>query len=213
MTLRLNGSTSGYTEIDAPASAGNNTLLLPTGNGSARQALVDDGTGALSFQWNAGALFYRLNATLVGGNVNTAQAALGVGVTVAAATVYQVEAVYLLTKTVGGTGHTISTAFGGTATLNNIGYAGVGNINNGNVVVASVTTASATALTSSVSTASCVAVIRLWGSVSINAGGTLIPQYQLSAAPGGAYSTLAGSYIRLTPIGAAGSASSQGTWS
>ena len=34
MTLRLNGSTSGYTEIDAPAVAGSNTLVLPTGNGS-----------------------------------------------------------------------------------------------------------------------------------------------------------------------------------
>jgi microcystin-dependent protein len=30
MTLRLNGSTSGYTEIDAPAVAGNNTLVLPS---------------------------------------------------------------------------------------------------------------------------------------------------------------------------------------
>ena len=49
MTIRLNGSTSGYTEIDAPAVAGNNTLRLPTGNGSANQALVTDGSGALSF--------------------------------------------------------------------------------------------------------------------------------------------------------------------
>ena len=40
MTLRLNGSTSGYTEIDAPAVAGSNTLVLPTGNGTADQALV-----------------------------------------------------------------------------------------------------------------------------------------------------------------------------
>jgi hypothetical protein len=30
MTLRLNGSTSGYVEIDAPATAGNNTIVLPT---------------------------------------------------------------------------------------------------------------------------------------------------------------------------------------
>lgn len=29
MSLRLNGATSGYTEIDAPATAGNNTLTLP----------------------------------------------------------------------------------------------------------------------------------------------------------------------------------------
>jgi hypothetical protein len=33
MSLRLNGSTSGYSEIDAPAIAGNNTLVLPTTNG------------------------------------------------------------------------------------------------------------------------------------------------------------------------------------
>jgi hypothetical protein len=49
MTLRLNGSTSGYTEIDAPAVAGSNTLVLPTGNGSADQALVTNGSGSLSF--------------------------------------------------------------------------------------------------------------------------------------------------------------------
>jgi hypothetical protein len=49
MTIRLNGSTSGYTEIDAPAVAGSNTLVLPTGNGSADQALVTNGSGTLSF--------------------------------------------------------------------------------------------------------------------------------------------------------------------
>ncbi len=47
MTLRLNGSTSGYTEIDAPASAGNNTLVLPTGNGSNGNILGTDGSGNL----------------------------------------------------------------------------------------------------------------------------------------------------------------------
>jgi len=35
MTLRLNGSTSGYTEIDAPAVAGNNTITFPTTSGTA----------------------------------------------------------------------------------------------------------------------------------------------------------------------------------
>ena len=49
MPLRLNGATSGYTEIDAPAVAGNNTLLLPGGNGSADQALITNGSGTLSF--------------------------------------------------------------------------------------------------------------------------------------------------------------------
>ena len=49
MTLRLNGSTSGYTEIDAPAVAGNNTLSLPTSNGSTGDALVTNGSGTLSW--------------------------------------------------------------------------------------------------------------------------------------------------------------------
>ena len=49
MTLRLNGSTSGYTEIDAPAVAGSNTLVLPTGNGSNGQVLSTNGSGALSW--------------------------------------------------------------------------------------------------------------------------------------------------------------------
>lgn len=52
MTLRLNGSSSGYTEIDAPAAAGSNTLVLPTGNGSAGNFLSTDGSGVLS--WSSG---------------------------------------------------------------------------------------------------------------------------------------------------------------
>ncbi len=49
MSIRLNGSTSGYTEIDAPAVAGSNTLVLPTGNGSAGNILGTDGSGNLSW--------------------------------------------------------------------------------------------------------------------------------------------------------------------
>jgi len=49
MTLRLNGSTSGYTEIDAPAVAGNNNLKLPTNNGSDGNILGTDGAGNLSW--------------------------------------------------------------------------------------------------------------------------------------------------------------------
>ena len=50
MTLRLNGSTSGYVEIDAPATAGSNTLTLPNGNGTSGQYLQTDGSGGLSWQ-------------------------------------------------------------------------------------------------------------------------------------------------------------------
>lgn len=47
--LTLNGSTSGYTILSAPAAAGSNTLTLPTNGGSANQTLLTDGAGNLSF--------------------------------------------------------------------------------------------------------------------------------------------------------------------
>ena len=50
MPVRLNGSTSGYSELSAPAVAGNITLTLPTGTGSANQFLKNGATaGALAF--------------------------------------------------------------------------------------------------------------------------------------------------------------------
>jgi len=53
MTLRLNGNTSGYTEIDAPAVAGSNTLTLPTGAGSTYQMIRNGATaGSLEFADN-----------------------------------------------------------------------------------------------------------------------------------------------------------------
>jgi hypothetical protein len=54
MTLRLNGSTSGYVEIDAPATAGSNTLVLPNGNGTNGQYLQTNGSGGLSWATVAG---------------------------------------------------------------------------------------------------------------------------------------------------------------
>ena len=49
MTLRLQGTT-GFTEVEAPAAAGSNTLTLPTSNGSAGQYLKNSSTaGALEF--------------------------------------------------------------------------------------------------------------------------------------------------------------------
>ena len=50
MALKLAGSTSGFVALDAPASAGSNTLVLPASNGSANQYLKNSGTaGTLEF--------------------------------------------------------------------------------------------------------------------------------------------------------------------
>jgi len=50
MALRLNGSSSGYVELDVPADAGSHTLTLPDGGGSSGQYLQTNGSGALSWQ-------------------------------------------------------------------------------------------------------------------------------------------------------------------
>lgn len=47
--IKLNGSSSGFVALDAPAAAGSNTLVLPTGNGSNGQVLTTNGSGTLSW--------------------------------------------------------------------------------------------------------------------------------------------------------------------
>jgi hypothetical protein len=49
MALRLNGSSSGYVELDVPAAAGSHTLTLPDGGGSSGDYLRTDGSGGLSW--------------------------------------------------------------------------------------------------------------------------------------------------------------------
>jgi hypothetical protein len=165
------------------------------------------------------AQFFRLDSGLAGANVNTAQSVFGVGVTLSASTVYAFEAVYLFTKTAGATAHTIGAGFAGTATVNNIGYMGMGNVNStafaGSTGIAfslSNSTANQQITNTFSGAATSFGQVTIRGTVSINAGGTLIPQYTLSAAPGGAYTTAAGSYFLIYPIGASGANVNVGTW-
>jgi len=166
--------------------------------------------------------YYRLDSALAGSNVSTAQSVFGVGVTLSASTVYEFEMVIPLSKSAGATSHTVALGFGGTATINNILYTAYENVSStsfinigittANVTIAVVTTASSTVLTPAVASATLFLSFIIKGTVSVNAGGTFIPQYTLSAAPGGAYSTVAGSYIRINPLSASGAATNVGTW-
>jgi hypothetical protein len=165
--------------------------------------------------------YYRLDSAYVGSNSSSAQSIFGVGVTLSASTVYEFEIAIGFTKSAGTTTHTFALGFGGTASINNI-YYDISSTNlsgsattvviNAAVTRGFVTTASATVVTNGTGTAANTASMFIKGTVSINAGGTFIPQYTLSAAAGGAYSTVAGSYIRIYPIGASGSATNVGTW-
>jgi len=166
--------------------------------------------------------FFKLNAGLAGSDAASVQSIFGVGVTLSASTQYEFELVFALSRSAGTTSHNIVIGFGGTATLNNIGFliqgstvSGTANlINNMGILQVGAgfsTSATTTAITACV-TASVGFLYVIKGTVSINAGGTFIPQYTLSAAPGGAYTTQAGSYMKIKPIGVSGANVSVGTW-
>ena len=74
MTLRLNGDSSGFTEIKAPNAAGDNTITLPTSNGSKNQLLQNGGTaGALQYTNAGGGLHYTSSGRLLVGHPTNIQ--------------------------------------------------------------------------------------------------------------------------------------------
>jgi hypothetical protein len=161
--------------------------------------------------------YYRIDSAYVGSNATSAQSLLGVGCTLSSSTVYEFEIVADLSKTAGGTSHTISIGFAGTATINNIGYTVLVNGNYGfststGVVTGFINVTTPVAATQAIAATTVNLYHFIKGTVSINSGGTFIPQYTLSAAPGGAYSTYPGSYMRIAPIGVSGVNTSVGTW-
>ena len=164
--------------------------------------------------------YYRLESAVVGANATGAQSIFGVGVTLSASTVYEFELGFVLSKSAGTTANTLGLGFAGTATLNNILYSCSGVAITSSTSGASIGSAygsvsiTASNLNTNMSTTNAALswAVLIKGTVSINAGGTFIPQYTLSAAPGGAYSTQAGSYIRIAPVSASGSNTSVGAW-
>jgi len=162
-----------------------------------------------------GMQFYRLNAGYDFTSGTTSVAMYGVGVTLSSSTVYAFEGLFVLYRA---TSTTASSRlnFAGTATLNNILYQthsvfdpGTIPLVDSNNNIAVINTAAVTAFTISASVNTITAFIT--GTVSVNAGGTFIPQYSQSA-NGGTTTNQAGSYFRIYPIGTAGSNTSVGTW-
>jgi len=137
-------------------------------------------------------------------------------ITVTGSTAYMFEAVYYISRAAGTTSHTLSTLFGGTATFTSITYLAETTSTTGNVLgaVSRIYGTGATALTvtaASTSATENITVI-LKGMIRTNAGGTVIPQIQYSAAPGGVPTVVRNSYFRLTPVGNS-SVVSVGNWS
>ena len=162
-------------------------------------------------------VFKALAADVAGGNVATPQPWFPVagGVSVEADTTYFLEGLLNLTRAAGATSHTTGLLFGGTATLTSIRYhararsgdvAGAAPLNSAIIGVATLTVVKAASVAATEDI-----TVEVTGTVRITAAGTLIPQFQYSAAPGGAPTVKANSFFRLQRIGA-GAVASKGTW-
>lgn len=124
--------------------------------------------------------------------------------TVRSGVTYEMEGVYYITRSAGTTSHTTSLLFGGTATVSGITYLCMVSNPNFNVLGAQsairIQSLTATAVTAANTSANEAIAIYVKGYVTPNANGTLIPQFQYSAAPGGAPTILARSYFKLTEV-------------
>ena len=131
------------------------------------------------------------------------------GITLPASTNYFFEGLIAFSRSAGTTSHTISLLFAGTATLTSIMYhveahaADSGSFQPGSTGDLSGIQEAASAVILSVASTSAsetfVAYVK--GTVRINGAGTFIPQFQYSAAPGGAPTIRANSYFRMYPTG------------
>jgi hypothetical protein len=169
--------------------------------------------------------FYMLASDYVptppNGNVNTAQPIFNVGLTLAANTTYAFEMVFTLFKVAGTTSHTISFLHDiGSGTISSINYSNVAQFVanpttgvNAPDFMQYIQTAAATVVSGASATAGVNYQARVNGVITIGTSGKWTPQYKLSAAPGGAYTTLAGGYVRVYPIGPSGAAINVGGWS
>lgn len=135
-------------------------------------------------------------------------------VTLAAGKQYAFEGVYILTN-VNTTSHTWATLFGGAATLTSINYAVNGVTSTASTPASGGLSGWANAATAVVATAAQTSatenvVIQINGVLTVNAGGTFVPQLQASAnLSTGAQVVKAGSFFRIWEMS---SAATVGAW-
>lgn len=183
---------------------------------------VLEGSGGLVFKQKSagqrllidGSAISILAADFTGGNVNTVQPFFPAGqgaFTLEAGTAYLIEGHISTVRAAGTTSHTTSVSFGGTATFTMARYScacryGARAAATPVRPYTSDYKGTAPAAAQVVSLASTIAQSKVFdfdGMFVVNAAGTLIPQFQYSAAPGGAPTIELGSYFRITPVGPA----------
>ena len=160
-------------------------------------------------------IYYVLENDHTGTDLNTVQSIYGVSITLGSNAVYEFEASFALKKTSGTNPHSIELGFAGTSSINHILY----RVNYSGSALNTIATPTSIMINSisntTVSSNTNVSNhnIFLKGMISVGSGGTFTPQYRLSDVTGGAFSTLAGSYFKMEPVGAANTNINVGTWS
>ena len=215
--------TSGYVSIQTSN---------PSTTGSTANTLIDrlkiQADGLMLGQYStmgAGVVpsesFYRLSSDFVGTpSVATAQSLFGVGITLAANTTYAFEMVFAMTKTASTTSHTLSLALDiGSGTISNVTYQTLGLATNSTTISAVtapdafsvIQTASATVVTGAIASSAASYMARVVGTLTVGTSGIFTPQYKTSVSVAGAYTTVAGSFIRMYPV-TTGSSVNVGGW-
>lgn len=131
-------------------------------------------------------------------------------ISLVAGTAYQFEQFVWVTNT-GTTSHTWGLVYGGAATLTRIAYLAQATTATGAVLTAASqipsVVATSTVITAASTSATENVLVKVSGIVTVNAAGTFIPSIIASARPGQTgtpgVTIKAGSYFRITPIGAA----------
>ena len=167
--------------------------------------------------------FFRLESNLTRAAVTTAQSIFGVGLPVAANTIYAFEIMFAMGKTLNSASTSLSFLFDmgtgpGAGTINNIAYDAFFRGDNSTVYTSFdtpnyvfVQTANATSLSGTISSANHTYRARFAGTFSVGTAGTWTPQFITSAAVG-PYTVQAGSFVNVYPIGTAGSNINVGGW-
>jgi len=198
-----------WVDTDAPA-----TLYMRNG---ANDGWVTVGNTTYPFLGLAPSHFFRLNSGLQLTGSTSAQSIFGVGCSLLASTVYEFEMVAMLKDVGNVTSTSVSIGFDCSNAPNNFHYSFV--VNWTNTAPPSinapdnmgfVSTTSATLLGASGSND--YFNIQAKGTISVNAATTFTPQVTFSSSTP-VFTTNAGSYIKLRPIGAAGSNTNVGGWS
>lgn len=120
---------------------------------------------------------------------------------------YQIDAVLFLSRSAGVISHVTSLLFGGSATIARIAYLAESINPTGNVLAAMsavrADVATATAVTAANTSSTENIAVRIAGVVDFSTAGSFIPQFQFSAAPGGAPTIVRQTFFRMTEMGTA----------